>query len=74
MWQNWLTIGLWICCVWSCMVASWDTICEGDLTNFEIAIVLVVIFVGAPAFAVAGMLESIIEMFTGGSDDDGSIS
>jgi hypothetical protein len=47
--------------------------CEGDLTNFEIVIVLLVIFAGAPIFVLAGMLDSIIEIFTGGNDDGGPV-
>lgn len=69
----WLTIILWICCVWSCLAASWETMYEEELTNFEIVIVLLVIFAGAPVLVLAGMLESIIEIFTGGSDDDGPV-
>jgi hypothetical protein len=47
---------------------------EEDLTNFEIVIVLLVIFVGAPVLVIAGMFESIIEIFTGGSNDgDGPV-
>jgi hypothetical protein len=55
------------------MVATWDTLCENELTNFERGIVILVIFVGAPAFAFAGMLESFMDLITGGSDDDGPV-
>lgn len=68
--KNWIIVILWICCVWSYVVAAWDTLCENELTNFEKGIVVLIIFVGAPVFAFAGMLESFMDLITGGSDDD----
>lgn len=68
----WLVIILWICLTWSFLAANWESICMNKFTNFEIIIVILIIFIGAPVFAWAGMLETILDLILpeGWNDDD----
>ena len=70
--QNWIIIGLWVCLAWSFLAASWETLSAHELTIFESIIVFLIIFVGAPAFTLAGMLETILDLLLpeGWDDDD----